>query len=244
MQVNDAHITSDGQAAMACLLIMKRGYGEKYSSWPSNSNDVNSFVKKQAKGRNRFASWILRGKQNGEFKKPGMVRKRLMKELVQLNGAQVVNGKITWYPQKIKRLLSAVDTVAGSKSLNQGHCEERKQQRGTSGQGMPQLPGVRFIDTVQQLSSLGNKVPFNTTSMNDSTECEVVAVDCEGVPDDLFLIQVGTRTETFVFDCVKLGAKKVCDFLKELFVDGRVLKLFHDIHNDAAALSTLEALAR
>jgi hypothetical protein len=248
MQVNDAHITSDdGQkAAMACLLIMKRDYGEKYRSWPSNSNDVNAFVERHAKGRNRFASWILRGKQNRKLngKEIACVRKRLMNELVQLKVAQVVNGKITWYPQNIKCLLSAVDTVAGSKSLNQGHEEERQQQRGTSGQGMPQIPGVRFIDTVQQLMSLGNEVPFNTTSMNDLTESNIVAVDCEGVPNDLFLIQVGTRTETFVFDCVKLGAKKVCDFLKELFVDGRVLKLFHDIHNDAAALSTIGGISK
>jgi hypothetical protein len=260
MQVNDSHepsvmdrelsapssaafglqdvIKSDGQAAMACLLIMKRDYGKNCSSWPSKSSKVSAFVERQTQGRNCLADWIRRGMQNGEFKKPGMVRKRLMKELVQLNVARVVNGKITWYPRNIDRLL-AVDTVAGSESLNHGRAVEVMQQRGASGQGMSEIAGVYFIDTVEQMSTLGNLVPFNTTSMNDSTECEVVAVDCEGVPEDLFLIQVGTRIETFVFDCVKLGAKKVCDFLKELFVDGRVLKLFHDIHNDAAALSTI-----
>jgi hypothetical protein len=260
MQVNDSHepsvmdrelsapssaafglqdvIKSDGQAAMACLLIMKRDYGKNCSSWPSKSSKVSAFVERQTQGRNCLADWIRRGMQNGEFKKPGMVRKRLMKELVQLNVARVVNGKITWYPRNIDRLL-AVDTVAGSESLNHGRAVEGMQQRGASGQGMSEIAGVYFIDTVEQMSTLGNLVPFNTTSMNDSTECEVVAVDCEGVPEDLFLIQVGTRIETFVFDCVKLGAKKVCDFLKELFVDGRVLKLFHDIHNDAAALSTI-----
>jgi hypothetical protein len=104
MQANDAHITSDGQAAMACLLIMKRGYGENCSSWPSNSNGVNAFVEMQTQGKNCLADWIRRGKQNGKLngKEIACVRKRLMNELVQLKVAQVVNGKITWYPQKIK----------------------------------------------------------------------------------------------------------------------------------------------
>ena len=70
-------------------------------------------------------------------------------------------------------------------------------------------------------------------------ETEMVAVDCEGVPEALHLIQISTCAMTFVFDCVKLGAPAVCAVISDLLTDPAVLKLFHDVHMDAVALAII-----
>lgn len=67
----------------------------------------------------------------------------------------------------------------------------------------------------------------------------VLAVDCEGVPDNLFMIQISNGSWAYIFDCVKLDPKIVCSALKEILTDGRTLKVFHDLHNDAAAFAVV-----
>jgi ribonuclease D len=56
------------------------------------------------------------------------------------------------------------------------------------------------------------------------------------------LIQVATPKTTHVIDCIKLGPLVVCQNLKEILMNSSVTKMFHDLHNDAAALASLGAV--
>jgi stage III sporulation protein SpoIIIAA len=67
----------------------------------------------------------------------------------------------------------------------------------------------------------------------------VVAVDCEGVPEELFLIQVATSARVLVLDCVLLGVREACQALAPLLTSEITTKLLHDLHNDAAAMASL-----
>jgi 3'-5' exonuclease len=89
------------------------------------------------------------------------------------------------------------------------------------------------------LEHLRNHHPPFTYSNHDSADKTIVAMVCKGVPEDLFLIQLATNQEVYLFDCVTLGAKVVCDFLRPLLADERILKLIHDLHHTASALKTL-----
>ena len=68
-----------------------------------------------------------------------------------------------------------------------------------------------------------------------------VAVDCEGVPDGLDLVQVAIRADAgptvLVFDCVKLTPHRVCECLRDILISPAVTVLFHDVHKDAYALA-------
>ena len=70
----------------------------------------------------------------------------------------------------------------------------------------------------------------------------VVAVDCEGVPNNIYLLQIGTGKATYLFDCVRLSPGVVCRVLQRLFTDKKIIKFFHDLHKDALALSTVGGL--
>lgn len=70
----------------------------------------------------------------------------------------------------------------------------------------------------------------------------VIACDCEGVPEELILIQVEVEGKTFIFDCLQLGARAVCSALADVLASESAITMFHDLHNDAAALATLGGL--
>jgi hypothetical protein len=94
-----------------------------------------------------------------------------------------------------------------------------------------------MVETLDKLESLGQKYPFNCKhAISGGT---VIAVNCKGVPENLYLVQIATKDTAFVFDCVKLNAQRVSDFLRGMLLDERTTKLFHDLHNDAAALATI-----
>lgn len=62
-------------------------------------------------------------------------------------------------------------------------------------------------------------------------------MDCEGVPDNLHLLQMATASGIYVIDCHVLGAEEVCQALREpLLESDRIIKLFHDIRCDAQAM--------
>lgn len=240
-------IKSDNEAAIECLFVLTRVFGDT-SNWPLTSSQMNSFITKHSKGGSSLADWICRGRQKGEFdEKPKTVRKRLMKELIRIQAASTVKGKVYWHEEAISHLLSSQAPVSlpdfvESDCNNAANRTELALQNDKSFRTMQMLvPGVSFVETTEQLDTLENSFPFNTMAVDTSTSLDnvVLSVDCEGVPEDLFLIQVGTPTNTYVFDCVKLGPKKVCDFLRDILTNPHIIKLFHDLHNDAAALASL-----
>ena len=62
----------------------------------------------------------------------------------------------------------------------------------------------------------------------------VVAVDCEGVPDTLCLLQLATQERVLVLDGIKLGQETMCQLLTPLLTSKKTVKLLHDLHKDAA----------
>jgi len=94
---------------------------------------------------------------------------------------------------------------------------------------------IYFIDSTPKLDKQREKFPFSC--LKDFRGESLVAVGHKGSPQDVFLIQVATMEETFVFDCIGLGAPRVCEFLKEMLMNGRVAKLFHDLHSFAVVWS-------
>jgi stage III sporulation protein SpoIIIAA len=100
---------------------------------------------------------------------------------------------------------------------------------------------ITFIDSIEQLDMVKTYPPFRRNA--ESRGGDAVAIDCEGVPENMFLIQVGTAQATYVFDCVKLGVSVVCEALAGMLMDADLMKLFHDLHKDAFALSEIGGVA-
>ncbi|CAB9506700.1 AAA [Seminavis robusta] len=96
---------------------------------------------------------------------------------------------------------------------------------------------VSYIETKEQLQRAKEGEPFCYYHEG------VVTVSCEGAPDDLHVIQIGTESITYIFDCVKLGTKAVCAVLSNLFKSDRVIKAFHDVHHTAVALAKIGGIA-
>ena len=67
----------------------------------------------------------------------------------------------------------------------------------------------------------------------------LLAIDAEGVPATIALLQVATPTHVYLLDGVKLGAGRIADALRDVLSDvDPPTKLFQDLHQDALALSS------
>ena len=104
--------------------------------------------------------------------------------------------------------------------------------------GSPAASGAHYIwrqsDLANAAKALSQQctpciVPRHTKS--------VMALDCEGVPEELLLLQLATPQRTYIFDCLQLGAKMVCAALAPVLECPTIVKLAHDVHCDAIALS-------
>eukprot|EP00039_Didymoeca_costata_P032909 m.39835 g.39835 ORF g.39835 m.39835 type:complete len:773 (-) comp9597_c0_seq1:106-2424(-) len=94
----------------------------------------------------------------------------------------------------------------------------------------------KLLSTEESLSELDS---FVHQCLHISSESDIlVAVDCEGVPDKLNLIQVASDDVTYVLDCCTIGADKVCKHLKSMLESSVIIKLMHDVHCDAWALQS------
>jgi stage III sporulation protein SpoIIIAA len=102
-------------------------------------------------------------------------------------------------------------------------------------QFQPSGTKVTLVDTLEQLEWLKSIFPFFRSNEFITAET-VVALDFTGTPANISDIQVTTKEKTFVFDCVALEAIDVCNFLRPILADTKVVKLIHDLHKAAAAL--------
>ena len=229
---------TDHQAAIKCLSVMQNAFGN--NSWPSKADALNEFIKKHAKSASNddFAVWVRQRQRSNA--KISNIRKCLLQPLVHMGAITKDKSRINWNRQKVNGILSVSHT-------SRSNSNEQKTEAASAYSAIVIAPtctvaGVSLIETIGQLDALKDTLPFNRSGTAGSDKV-VVAVDCEGVPEDLFLIQVGTKTVTFVFDCVKLGAKVVCEFLGDMLLDKNVTKLFHDLHNDAAAVAEIGGIS-
>lgn len=92
------------------------------------------------------------------------------------------------------------------------------------------------IETSEQLMLARDAEPFRRNRGDKSTQSPV-SVMCEGVPEELYVIAVRTESITYIFDCVRLGAKAVCRVLSSLLADECTTKTFHDVHYCAGAIA-------
>jgi hypothetical protein len=199
----------------------------------------------------RFLEWLEKGSRarsnlQDRFR---VAVARLVKQFYHL-GCITGDGKSTsglqWQPERVRQWLNKYDLHL--QKDNNAHVGNMFAKRLQLDHGAP----IEVIDTLDQLNRAQQKLSatssYNTT--NDGSENgkglaeKVVAVDCEGVPNNLYLIQIGTGKITYIFDCVELDPKIVCQALSALFADSRIIKLFHDLHSDAFALANFGGLSR
>eukprot|EP00729_Bicosta_minor_P016053 gene16053-26374_t len=96
--------------------------------------------------------------------------------------------------------------------------------------------GVRLVESEADLRAAIADDPSLRAEETTSDQRDVVAIDCEGVPEELLLLQVATQQYVYVIDCMQIGADAVCTQLKPLLTSTTTIKLFHDLHNDAVAI--------
>lgn len=147
--------------------------------------------------------------------------------------------------KKLSELVQALDSI--HVVIRNGHPFLAKRSNYSSHQGGAQNPPRQSSSSVvrrHKLPTFTRKTVFlvETLKLLDDYSSflspPVAAISCEGTPDALYLIQLGTPDgNIFVFDCVKLGVDIICDRLRPLLTNISCLKLFHDLHNDAVALA-------
>eukprot|EP00980_Cylindrotheca_fusiformis_P001313 scaffold333_cov133-Cylindrotheca_fusiformis.AAC.39 len=148
---------------------------------------------------------------------------------------------------KFVKLIEALDSVEVFNSRGGPYCrrhhwaskakKSQQAKKETSLSPSNTASHATLVETSDKLESLKKIYPFNCNP-TDST-VNVVAIDCEDVPENLHLVQVATHDNIYVFDCVKLGSRRVIDFLRDLLLDERIVKIFHDLHRDAAAFAAI-----
>ena len=97
-----------------------------------------------------------------------------------------------------------------------------------------------FVDNESSLLQCISNDPILQASGDDQT---FVAIDCEGVPEALELIQVATPRGVYIFDCKVIGEETVCLALEPLLVSPTHVKLMHDLHKDAVAIDKFSQIA-
>ena len=90
---------------------------------------------------------------------------------------------------------------------------------------------LTLVDTDEKLSAFAQMIG----ALDRPT---TIAIDCEGVPEGLDLIQIATSNgAVYVLDCVQISPHRVCECMRDLLASSTVTKLFHDVHKDAYALA-------
>ncbi|CAB9496493.1 AAA [Seminavis robusta] len=200
------------------------------NSFPTNQKDLKAAVLPLSRATPTISTWLLSGIDIS--KKIGVQRteviRRVLNEFKRIGCVSGTNRDIQWHSAAISTILrqepSATETPVPMEASS-----------------ADSLHLIHLIDTTDKLDQVCATFPFSggATSQEEEDDC-VVAVDCEGVPDNLFLIQVGTaKNGAYLFDCVNLGAEAVCKALTPLLTCTGITKLFHDLHNDAFALSRI-----
>ena len=221
------HSTTDSAAAIELVQLIEKNYRNR--PFPGTKKQLKSFLASvDLLYSPAIRLWLEKGLEEGlsDKKRSKEVIKRVLHQLKRMGCISGTSKSLVW-DLKIVQSIVEMGAVAAPA---EGQLKERKSE--VSGD----IP-VTFIDSAEALDLVVMKFPFNPLAKPQPYEDFVVAVDCEGVPESLFLIQVGTCNATYVFDCVKLGGKKVCESLRPLLTGPHVTKLFHDLHNDAVAIS-------
>lgn len=216
---------ADTLATMNFLRMLKREYRDR--PWPASREqlarlwmrldaDKSSFNP----DKQQFRSWLKHLREDDTSEKPEKSRKEalriVVKQLMRLRCLAWDNMKFYWDYHAIDRVLNQPLPLKSDVT-----------QRGKS--------PIEHICTMDALQRIRNMEPFSNT-YGAGKQQNVVSVICEGAPEQLYLIEIGTDKTTYVFDCVQLEATIVCGVLYTLLTDSRVIKLMHGVHQGAFAL--------
>ena len=207
--------------------------------------------------RYRTSTWPVSRAQLGQ-----VVTRRLSETLWQMKQGKYVNvtgvSNLTWNVPRIQDALAKMPaelkaTVEHDASPAAAEPAEQQVQpsKGSANGLQPEGAGEQ-----QQASSLLEQYPPQLIDNEEKLRAvvaaeaafaapytqEIVAIDCEGVPERLDLIQVATSSGVFIFDSLVLGASTVCRALLPL-LSSTCVKLLHDLHKDACALVILGGVA-
>ncbi|KAL3937272.1 MAG: hypothetical protein SGARI_002187, partial [Bacillariaceae sp.] len=92
-----------------------------------------------------------------------------------------------------------------------------------------------MVNTVKELRDFLFR--FQGMTVRNEQPCPFISVDCEGVPKNLQLIQIATsQNRAYIFDCEAIGKEPVLKWLEPILDSETVIKLFHDVHQDAKAI--------
>lgn len=170
-------------------------------------------------------------------------------------GGKGAKLRYTWYLNLIQSVLARHEqliaghqrpSTAGVGQSTSGYQAVVGEEDADPSPGMPHTHGiataarVRLVESEADLRAAIAEDPFLRA---ETDRREVVAIDCEGVPAELLLLQVATQQQVYVIDCMKIGAGDVCTQLKPLLTSTTTIKLFHDLHNDAVAIATHGSVA-
>jgi hypothetical protein len=200
---------------------------------PTKNKSMNTFLDKATVlNAPTFLTWKEHIKQaNGKVSKKEL-RQYVREELAKLNCLADRN--------QYKWNMSVVEDILTNKKIEfsaiPGHTH-KSDGCSNSNEG---VSSAIMVDSPQKLLQISFHSHLrNCGASKDFAPKKIVAIDCEGVPENLFLVQIATPDVTYILDCVKLGVKTVCDSLCPLLQDGSIVKYFHDLHNDVAAFSLL-----
>eukprot|EP00908_Phaeocystis_cordata_P000460 Transcript_10487.p1 GENE.Transcript_10487~~Transcript_10487.p1 ORF type:complete len:831 (-),score=192.75 Transcript_10487:133-2262(-) len=222
-------MTADGAAAFEALRSLACKYRGRV--WPATKAQIKAAVATIYLSRPQWLTHWARTKDLGKTeekakKNVAKVFKREWRQLGVLSGSKKSSFK--WNTPKIDSLLAARQPEPQSVV-----CQSETPDHAEPVDEPSKLP-IHVVESAAQIQDL----LAADAALRGETKA-VVAVDCEGVPEELYLVQVATSTHTFVFDCMKLGAREVCEALAPLLTSQTTIKLLHDLHKDAVALHQL-----
>uniref|UniRef100_A0A7S4RUA3 3'-5' exonuclease domain-containing protein n=1 Tax=Ditylum brightwellii TaxID=49249 RepID=A0A7S4RUA3_9STRA len=187
-----------------------------------------------------------------------------------LSGLCVVEGKsLRWYHYKIhemkrrlpKEIVKETTRAIATFFLSGQNKVLDSTKSGNSTPSLPQSGSSTPTLTTEQSSTwvienTGMQIKYVQTKANlkkclssneilNGTGEGLCAIDCEGVPDSLDLIQIATLPQQagslitiYVIDCTMIGIELVCNSILPLLQSNHIIKLIHDLHMDMVALSS------
>jgi stage III sporulation protein SpoIIIAA len=174
----------------------------------------------------------------------------LQKKILKWNIARIYDA-VNQMPDSLKSLPASSDSEQGlvspsgtpSTTTSMGTFESKQKGAAQCDHAWSSNKTWKLIDgtgciLIDDEASLETSIRKDSFLQATGSDRCFVAVDCEGVPDSLELVQIATPSKVYIFDCKTIGEAKVCHALAPLFSSESHIKLMHDLHKDAAALET------
>jgi hypothetical protein len=231
-----AHLrpTIDAIAAIECLRLLDHAYLNRLL--PTTRKQLKDFVYHEI-SEPTFIKWLYSSFESGQTIHQN--RKKAIEIIIRQYELMMCIS--TTFSKSLEWNLVIVDTILLKYKSWTLQCSNDIRTEETQEEEQPSDfdsgASLQLIKTIEQLDRVKNLAPF-ARSRNDFAQ-EMVAIDCEGAPEKLFLVQVATGSVTYIFDCVELGAKSVCEVLADMLKDATVTKLFHDLHKDTFAFAAI-----